>query len=255
MSDDEPESDTVSTLDEAIDVLSQHDAAEVADRLPQPVYQEAYDDGHEAGLGEINRKYDKAQSEVEDLREQVEAKEQELQQLREESPDTDELYSQWEEQELQPVREELDSLRSRVKESSRKEAKREVIDRVADEIGDEFLAETVVERHRERINVTDNGEVEFLREGGNPYATRSDQNPADLFARDVVEQIPEPYRNQNQQGGPRSTEGTTENGQATSHNGTTRSELASSPSKMADFRRQFDSSEKFQEAYESLPEE
>lgn len=244
-------------LDEAIETLQEHDPDAVADALDSrahSIYQTIYDDGHEAGLGEINRKYDKAQDRIGELESKLDSRSEEIENLREESPDTDELYSQWEEQELQPVQEELQDLRSRVRESSRKDAKRSVVDHIEDEVGDEFLAETVVERHADRISVDDNGETEFLRPNGTPYATRSDQDPAKLFAKDVVEQIPERYRTQNEQGGPRSTDGT--DGQPSgnpSNNGMTRADLAD-PQKAAKFRQEFDSPEAFEEAVQQLPE-
>lgn len=255
MADDNDDANDIG-LDEAIEVLQQQDPSDVADALDSrahSVYQEIYDDGHEAGLGEINRKYEKLESERDELKSKLESRDEELEQLREESPDTDELYSQWEEQELQPVQEELQDLRSRVRQSSRKDAKRTVVDHLESELGDEFLAETVVERHADRISVDDNGEVEFKRPNGTPYATRSDQDPAELFAKDVVEQVPERYRTQNEQGGPRSTDGTNGEGSPAETSGMTRADL-SDPAKAAKFRQEFDSREEFEEAVQQLPE-
>lgn len=256
MSDDDSAND-VSDLDQAIEALQQHDAEEVADALDSKahsVYQTIHDDGRQNGKNEIKRKKEDAEQRAEELESKLQAKQEEVEQLREEQPDTDQLYEQWKEQELQPVKEELGSLKNRVKESSRKEAQRSVRKHVADEVGDEELADAFLAKHRDRIKVNGQGEVDFLRPNGQPYATRSDQDPAELFAQDVVEQIPERYRTQNEQGGPRSTEKTATNGHSQG-DGLTRKDLANDPMKMAEFRKQYDSEEEFSEALDSLPNE
>lgn len=256
MADDD--GDQTTGLDEKIEALQDHDPEEVADALDNgyhPVWQTIFDGGRDNGKKEIGRKHKNAQDRIETLETKVEQKENELETLREEQPDLDEAYDQWEENELQPVKEKLSGLQERVRSQAKKEARQRVQSHVEQEVGDDFLADTVTAKHRDRIKVNEDGEAQFMRpDGNNPYATRSDQDPAKLMAQDIVEQIPEPYRNQNEQGGPRSTDGT--NGEASSAeaSGLTRAEIFTDTTKAAEFRSKFDSQEEFEEAVQQLPE-
>lgn len=246
------------SLDEAIDTIKGHDPEEVASALDSQVHrvwQEIHDDGRKAGRSEVERKFDNATSKVEDLESQLEQKEQELEALREEQPDLEDAYEKWKKNELSPVQEQLSSLRDRVRTQTRKEAEQRVKSFIEQEVGDEFLADTVVHKFNDNIEVTEDGDVKFMRPGvGMPYESGSGEDPAKLMAQDIVEEIPESYRNKSEQGGPRSTEGTTGRNGASSTSGKTRQEIASSPSEMAQFRKNFDTAEEFEEAWSQLPE-
>lgn len=181
-------------LDTLTSSLSDEELANALQEEAQSVYQVAYDDGHTDGLGEAEGKASRFKEQRDELEEKVEAYEQELEELREETPDAEELRRQWEENELQPVKEDLEQARSRLGELNEERALSNVEKRIRDEVKNEWVAERLVENARDRVD-TSGDEPTYLRpDGQTPYATAGDQDPADAFADDLLSEVPDDLR-------------------------------------------------------------
>ena len=188
-------------LQSARDAFDSDEAfAEALQSEAQSAYQTIYDDGHQDGLGQATGERDRLKEQKDELGEKLSAREEELQQLREETPDAEDLRRQWEKNELQPLKDELDSLRSRTRELNQERALSQVEKRIRDEVANEWVAEKLVDDARDRVDVSGE-EPTFLRpDGQTPYATAGDQDPADAFADDLLSEVPEdlqaPTRNE-----------------------------------------------------------
>jgi hypothetical protein len=184
--------DALDTLRESFD--SEAAAAEALQEHAQPIYQAAYDDGHQDGLGEAEGKADRFREQRDELKEQIAAYKEELEELREETPDAEELRRQWEENELQPLKEELEQKQSRLSELTQDRALSKVEERIRDEVKNEWVAEKLVRDAQDRVD-TSGDEPKFLRpDGQTPYATAGDQDPADAFADDLLSEVPDDLR-------------------------------------------------------------
>jgi len=190
LSDEQQEA--LDTLRESFD--SEEAAAEALQQHAQPIYQKAYDNGHQDGLGEAEGKASRFKEQRDELEEQVGALNEELESLREEKPDAEELRRQWEENELQPLKEELENKQSRLQDLNEDRALSAVEKRIRDEVANEWVAERLVQNARDRVD-TSGDEPTYLRpDGQTPYATAGDQDPADAFADDLLSEVPDDLR-------------------------------------------------------------
>jgi chromosome segregation ATPase len=184
---------------DALDALtstfdSDEQVAEALKAEAQSVYQVAYDNGHQDGLGEAEGKAGRFKEQRDELEEKLNAREEELQQLREETPDAEELRRQWEESELQPLKEKLEQKDSRLRSLNEERALSKIQQRIQGEVASEWVAEKLVDDARDRVD-TSGEEPTYLRpDGQTPYATASDQDPADAFAEDLLSEVPSDLR-------------------------------------------------------------
>jgi len=106
LSDEQQEA--LNTLRESFD--SEEAAAEALQEHAQPIYQAAYDDGHQDGLGEAEGKASRFKEQRDELEEEVEALNEEIEQLREEN---EELKSELQDlKQIQEVKNDLDEVKS-----------------------------------------------------------------------------------------------------------------------------------------------
>lgn len=178
--------------------LSAFDSAEAfasaLQKERQSYYQTVYDKGHQDGLGQVNDERDRLKSKVDNLKQEKQSLQEEVETLREETPDAESLREQWEESELQPVREKAETYETRYKEARRSQALSQVKERLADEVRDPWVAEKLVEDAKERV-AFDGDDARFLRpDGQTPYAAGDEQDPASLMAEDLLDDIPEKLR-------------------------------------------------------------
>jgi hypothetical protein len=160
----------------------------------QSVYQAAYDSGHQDGLGEAEGKASRFKEQRDELEDEVEALNEELETLREETPDAEDLRRQWEENELEPLKSELEQKQSRLQDLNEERALSNVEQRIRDEVANEWVAEKLVKDARDRVD-TSGEEPTYLRpDGQTPYATAGDQDPADAFAEDLLSEVPSDLR-------------------------------------------------------------
>ena len=184
---------------EALDALSgafdSPDAfASALQEQSQRHYQAVYDQGHKAGFGEVNRKLEQAQAKLEEREQSLESTQSELEQLREETPDAESLRQQWEERELQPLKEQAQTYKERYTQARRNEALQRVKDHLSDEVADPWVAEKLASEAQQRVDVSDDG-VRYLRPDGQaPYAASDSQDAAKLMADDLLSEVPEPLR-------------------------------------------------------------
>jgi len=190
LSDEQQEA--LNTLRESFD--SEETAAEALQEHAQPVFQVAYDRGHDKGMGKLNGERDRLREQKGELEDKLEAREEELQQLREETPDAESLREQWEENELQPLKEKLEQKDSRLRSLNEERALSKIQQRIQGEVASEWVAEKLVDEARDRVD-TSGEEPTYLRpDGQTPYATASDQDPADAFAEDLLSEVPSDLR-------------------------------------------------------------
>ena len=226
----------------------------------QPYFQEPFNRGHSTATGDKSETINELQSQVADLQGKLEQKDDQIQTLQEEKPDVDEAVQSVRENELQPVREELESLKSELSQSARRDAKRRVQERLADQLGDDFLAESIVNSRLsdDHIQVTDEFSARFLQdpERGVPLDA-GENDPADIMADRLLEEVPDKYKATKEQGGKRSTQPSlNQNGQQPSSGGFTKAQLRDDPSAMGKFFEQFEGDqEEAVQAFQNLPDE
>lgn len=238
------------------------DAESFADALndeAQSFHQEIFNRGHSTATSQKKDDIQDLQGKVADLEEQVSTKEEQIEQLKEDQPDIDEAIESVREEEVRPLKEKHQQLKERLTTQAKREGRQAVKQRLMDQGLDEWTADAALERHLNgHVDVGDDFEPRFLQDPQNevPVSADDEEAPAVLADR-ILDAVPDKYKPDTEQGGPRSTSGKNRSGEngTVETDGLTKSEVLSSDQKTAEFFGQFDNADDAQEALNQLPDE
>lgn len=240
---------------EALDAVisSFDDPSDFADALKSEAhsyFQEPFNRGHSTAAGQKSETIDELEEEVASLKSDLQQREEQIQTLKEEDSDVEAAVESFRESEYEPLKEQHEQLRSRLQTKAKQEGIQQVQKRVAEELGDDFLAESIVSAKLDgHIDVSEDFEPRFLQDPENGVPVQAD-DPAEALANNLLEQVPDKYKPNQEQGGQRSDS----TGQSLQQSGT--QGMTKESVDLGEFASQYDGTpQEAAEAYQQLPDQ
>jgi len=214
-------------------------------------FQEPFNRGHSTAAGQKSEDIDELQEQVASLKSDLEQKDDQIQTLKDEDSDVEAAVQSFRESEYEPLKEQHQQLKNRLADKARQDGRQQVQSRLADKLEDDFLAESLVNAHLDgHVDVGDDFEPQFMQDPDAGVPVQA-EDPAEALANKLLEQVPDKYKSNAEQGGQRSDSSTTTMRRESSAQGMTKANTD-----LGEFATQFDGTpDEAAEAYKNLPDD